>query len=56
MLAEVTSDVLDRPFLESDAHMLADMTGVPTVVWGVLWIGTGIAVSVWLFRRALERA
>jgi hypothetical protein len=55
-LLDIKSDVLDRPYLESDAHMLAAMTGIPTVVWGVLWIGTGIAVSVWLFRRALERA
>lgn len=55
-LLDIKSDVLDRPNLESDARMLAQLTGVPTVVWGVLWIGTGLAVSVWLFRRALDRA
>lgn len=55
-LLDIKSDVLDRPHLESDAHMLATMTGVPTVVWGVLWIGVGMAVSIWLFRRALEKA
>lgn len=55
-LLDIKSDVLDRPHLESDAHMLATMTGVPTAVWGVLWIGVGMAVSIWLFRRALERA
>ena len=55
-LLDIKSDVLDRPYLESDARLLAEMTGVPTVVWGVLWIGLGVAVSVWLFRRALERA
>ena len=55
-LLDIKSDVLDRPYLESDAHMLAQMTGVPTVVWGVLWIGLGVALSVWLFRRALEKA
>ena len=55
-LLDIKSDILDRPYLESDAHMLAQMTGVPTVVWGVLWIGLGVAVSGWLFRRALARA
>ncbi len=55
-LLDIKSDVLDRPYMESDAHMLAQMTGIPTVVWGVLWIGLGVAVSVWLFRRALEKA
>lgn len=54
-LLDIKSDVLDRPYLESDAHMLETLTGVPTVVWGVLWIGIGLAVSTWLFRRALER-
>lgn len=55
-LLDIKSDVLDRPYLESDAHMLATLTGVPTVFWGILWIGMGALVSVWLFRRALERA
>ncbi len=55
-LLDIKSDVLDRPYLTSDASMLADLTGVPTVVWGVLWIGLGLMVSWWLFRRTLERA
>ena len=55
-LLDIKSDVLDRPYLESDAAMLADMTGIPTVVWGALWIGLGAALSWWLFRRALDRA
>lgn len=55
-LLDIKSDILDRPYLQSDAAMLADMTGIPTVVWGVLWIGVGAAVSWWLFRRAVARA
>lgn len=55
-LLDIKSDVLDRPYLESDAHMLAEMTGVPTLVWGVLWIGLGAVICGWLFRRALARA
>lgn len=55
-LLDIKSDVLDRPFLESDAYMLAQLTGVPTVVWGVLWIGLGGLVAWWLFRRALAEA
>lgn len=55
-LLDIKSDVLDRPYLPSDARMLAELTGIPTGVWGVLWIGLGAAVSWWLFRRALARA
>lgn len=55
-LLDIKSDVLDRPHLESDAFLLARLTGVPTVVWGVFWIGVGALISWWLFRRALARA
>ena len=33
-ILDIKSDVLDRPELESDAAMLAELTGVPTMTWG----------------------
>ncbi|MBI1928751.1 M50 family metallopeptidase, partial [Candidatus Poribacteria bacterium] len=35
---DIKSDILDRAYLRSDARMLAELTYIPTVVWGVLWI------------------
>ncbi len=55
-ILDIKSDILDRPYMNSDAHMLAQLTGVPTVVWGVLWIGLAIGVSALLFRRAYRKA
>ena len=55
-ILDIKSDVIDRPQLESDAHMLADLTGVPTAVWGVLWIAVAIGVSARLLRRAYREA
>lgn len=55
-ILDIKSDVLDRPHLPSDAHMLAELTGVPTVAWGVLWIAAALAVSAWLFLRAFRAA
>jgi len=55
-LLDIKSDVLDRPWLRSDARMLAELTGVPTLVWGALWIAVALAVSWWLLRRAMRRA
>lgn len=49
---DIKSDVLDRPELRSDARMLAELTGVPTLVWGVLWITLALAAATWLIRRA----
>lgn len=55
-ILDIKSDVLDRSGLESDARMLADLTGVPTVVWGFLWIGIALGVVYLVSRRALRRA
>ena len=54
---DIKSDVLDRPELESDAHMLAELTGLgTTTMWGVLWIAIAIAFCTWLMVRAYEDA
>jgi hypothetical protein len=55
-ILDIKSDVLDRPHLPSDAYMLAELTGVPTVVWGLLWISIAIGVSALLFLRAFRSA
>jgi len=43
---DIKSDVLDRPGVESDAHMLADLTGIPTLVWGLAWISIAAVAAV----------
>lgn len=55
-LLDIRSDVLSRPHLPSDAAMLHQMTGVPTLVWGLLWLVLGIGLSWLALRRELERA
>lgn len=53
---DIKSDVLDRPGAASDAALLAEVTGVPGVVWGVVWIGISLAACAWLLRWAWRRA
>jgi len=55
-ILDIKSDIIDRPEARSDAAMLAEITGIPTAVWGALWIGAAIAFSAWLFRRAYREA
>lgn len=55
-LLDIRSDVLDRPHLPSDAHMLAQATGIPTVAWGVLWIGLGLAACAFVLWSEMKRA
>jgi len=54
-ILDIKSDVLDRPHLPSDAAQLAEMTGIPTAVWGFLWIGIALLVSAWLLRWVARR-
>lgn len=53
---DIKADVLDRPHLPSDAYMLAELTGIPTVAWGLAWIALALAVSAWLLMRAYRAA
>ena len=44
-ILDIKSDVLDRPELRSDAAMLAELTGVPTLAWGFLWIAAALMLA-----------
>ena len=55
-ILDIKSDVIDRPNIRSDAAMLAEITRVPTLVWGVLWITIAVAVCAWLMKRAYRDA
>jgi hypothetical protein len=49
-ILDIKSDIIARPELRSDAAMLAEMTGIPTLFWGFLWIAIALLVSAWLLR------
>jgi hypothetical protein len=55
-ILDIKSDILDRPHLQSDAYMLAELTGIPTLAWGALWIMLALGVTALLFRRAYKQA
>mmetsp|Transcript_34243 Transcript_34243/g.78057 ORF Transcript_34243/g.78057 Transcript_34243/m.78057 type:complete len:262 (-) Transcript_34243:110-895(-) len=52
---DIKSDILDRPTVPSDAALLAAHTGVPTLVWGVLWIVLALSASVSFAVLAVQR-
>ncbi len=55
-ILDIKSDVIDRPELRSDARMLAELTGISTITWGVVWITVAALVSFLALRRAYRRA
>ena len=50
---DIKSDILARPGLRSDATMLAELTGVPGLVWGILWIVIAAGAGVFLLAVAM---
>ena len=51
---DIASDVLLRSVPSSDAAALAGLTGIPAVVWGVLWVLASVWVIVAVLHRHLE--
>lgn len=55
-LLDIRSDIISRPHVQSDARMLAELTGVPTLAWGLAWGGAGLVACFFALRRWLRRA
>jgi hypothetical protein len=43
---DIGSDVIFRHIPGSDAYRLAELTGIPSVVWGVVWIVVSVGVTI----------
>jgi Peptidase M50B-like len=53
---DIGSDLIVRSIPSSDANALAGMTGIPGVVWGVVWGAAAIVVMAQAVRVAIRRA
>ena len=50
-ILDIRSDILSRPGAPSDAAMLAQLTGIPTLFWGFLWSAIALGTCAWLLHR-----
>jgi hypothetical protein len=50
-VADMASDAIVRHVAASDASQLARVTGLPSVLWGVVWIAASIVTLVAVARR-----
>lgn len=51
---DIFDDVLKRSHLRSDATMLAELTYIPSTVWGVIWILISIIIIGLVVRELLR--
>ena len=49
---DIKSDIMDRPGLESDAVMLAELTGIPGRIWGAGWILVAVIAAFYFLTMA----
>ncbi|MCK5872646.1 MAG: M50 family metallopeptidase, partial [Methylococcales bacterium] len=52
---DIYSDTLSRSHLRSDAYMLAEYTGVSTVLWGGLWLLISLIVIFYCLKWSLRQ-
>lgn len=55
-LFDIRDDIIARPTAPSDAFMLSQLTGVPTLFWGGLWGIIALAACGWMLRKMYLRA
>ena len=48
-------DDCERHGIGSDADMLAELTGIPGVVWGVIWIAVAVVASGWFLLVSAQK-
>jgi hypothetical protein len=54
VVPDIWSDTIARSGQRSDARMLAELTGVPTVIWGAAWIVAALVVAMAVIVPALS--
>ncbi len=55
-LIDIKEDLLTLEHRVTDAGILAGMTGIPAIVWGILWSLAALAVFLFIMRLSLKRA
>ena len=55
-LVDVKEDLLTLEPRLTDASILAGMTGIPAIVWGLLWSVISLSVFLLIMRAALRKA
>jgi len=55
-ILDIRDDILRRPHLPSDAYMLSELTGIPTLVWGFTWGAVALLACGFTAKELYRRA
>lgn len=58
-VADIKEDLLTKSFVQTDASLLQNITGISSIFWGLLWffisIGTVIFLLYYSYKKGLQR-
>lgn len=55
VILDIKNDLIDRSGVGSDADSIAEMTGIPSIVIGLIWLLIALVVVYLFLKRALKR-
>jgi Peptidase M50B-like len=55
-LTDIADDLLTLEYRQTDAQILADMSGIPAIVWGAIWSVLALLVFYVVIQRAWKQA
>ena len=55
VLVDIKLDLLTLEYRQTDAEILNNLTGIPAVIWAIVWLAASIAVIYYLFKKSYEK-
>lgn len=55
VVIDIKDDLIDRTGIGSDADAIADLTGIPSILVGIVWFLIALAVLYFTFRYAFKK-
>jgi hypothetical protein len=51
---DIKSDLITRSGIGSDADQIAQMTGIPSVLIGIIWIAIAITIVYYMLKKSIS--
>ena len=55
ILIDIKEDLITLRILPSDAQMLADITGIPAFIWGILWLSVAVVIIYNMYKFSYKK-
>jgi hypothetical protein len=53
-LLDINSDLISRTGIGSDADKIAEITGVPSIIIGIIWMAIAALIVFWMLKNSVR--